>query len=139
MGRNCRVCGRHLPNERFSGKGRRSRVCKTCTQRPAAVRELILASQEIGGFLEQSNISPKNIARLEALVSSEIKELASMAQLTLEAARMYPRKRQRIQRMAVSHPRLLQQLEAEDLVTIDYTTIEHDWLDALEELPWESG
>ena len=46
--------------------------------------------------------------------------------------------RRRIQKMAESHPRLLQQLEAHDLVTIDYMTIARDGFDDIEEFSWES-
>ncbi len=59
MGHYCRICGRSRPNERFSGRGHRIRVCKACQKLPRAAREYIEIMDELSGYLDQSNVSPK--------------------------------------------------------------------------------
>jgi len=50
---------------------------------------------EILGFMEQSNISAKNIARLKALVSIADSNFQLMRELILDIALIAPRKRRR--------------------------------------------
>lgn len=64
MGRGCMLCGRVRPNERFGGRGLRSRICGHCRRMPKLERQKALRMSELQGFLEQSNISKKNIKRL---------------------------------------------------------------------------
>jgi hypothetical protein len=47
--------------------GRRNQVWKDCQRLPRDERDRIERMDELYGFLDQSNISPKNIARLEIL------------------------------------------------------------------------
>lgn len=54
MGQYCRICGRHRPNEKFSGKGHNIHVCKDCMQLPKEKRQFIEEQDEIEGFLSQS-------------------------------------------------------------------------------------
>jgi hypothetical protein len=63
MGHWCRICGRILANERFSGKGHRNHICKKCSQRPKEEIELIDNDDELFGYLKQSHISEKNIGK----------------------------------------------------------------------------
>lgn len=56
---------RHHPAERsLRGKGRRARICRKCRRLPREQQEALLNENEIHGFLEQSHISKKNVARL---------------------------------------------------------------------------
>ncbi len=70
MGHYCRICDRVRPNEAFSGKGHRNHVCKGCAKLPKEQRNAIEQEEEIFGFLKQSHISDKNVARLKTLVLS---------------------------------------------------------------------
>ena len=54
-----------------------------------------LLVDEILAFLDQSNISKKNIRRLEKLSSEEIEEVALLADLVLRIAQVHPRRRKR--------------------------------------------
>ena len=110
MGRHCRICGRIRPNENFAGKGRRQYVCRDCRKRPKAEVERIEREDEICGFMEQSNISEKNIQRLETLTHSELPGIADLASLVLAVARVKPHKRRRFKFLASRHRDLLNKL-----------------------------
>ena len=104
MGRTCLICFRERPHERFGGKGYGARVCKECRQRPKSEQKRILAENEIFGFVNQQNISAKNIRRLEELVSIEDPGFQFLRRLTLEIARITPRKRKRSITLRSQHP-----------------------------------
>ena len=95
MGRNCKVCGRHRPHEYFGGKGLRSAVCKNCRKRPKSELEQAILTDEIVGFMDQSNISKKNIKRLEKHEAEEVGEVANLASIVLKIARVKPHKKRR--------------------------------------------
>jgi hypothetical protein len=116
MGHYCRICGRRRPNEQFSGKGHKIHVCKRCQRLPKTQRRAIENRDEICHFMEQSHISKKNIARLEKLVKSQEPEIASLAALVLEVARVTPYKRKRLKTLARQHPDLLRKLDETGLV-----------------------
>ena len=84
MGRFCILCSRITPNEAFGGKGERARVCRKCRRMPREKRDAQLREREILGFLEQSHISPKNLARLRALRRPENPRIADLACVVLE-------------------------------------------------------
>ena len=71
--------------------------------------------------MEQSHISRKNIARLEKLVKSEYAEVASLAAIVLDVARVTPYKRRRLKTLARQHPDLLRKLDETGLVYL------HTW------------
>ena len=107
MGHYCRICGRHQPNEKFSGKGHRIHVCKECARLPRQEREAIELQDELYGFLNQSHISPKNRKRLALLSQSPDPEISDMAQLILKIAEVKPYKRRRLKFLREKHPVLL--------------------------------
>ena len=110
MGHYCRICERERPNEAFSGRGHRIHVCKQCQRLPHAQRQKIEHLDEIANFLSQSNISAKNIQRLDVLGKSGDAEVCNWAAAVLDVARRYPRKRRRYVRMAREQPPLLRRL-----------------------------
>jgi hypothetical protein len=59
MGHYCRICGRTRPNEKFSGKGHRTHICKDCARMPKETRDAVEQKQEIN-YLKQPHISAKN-------------------------------------------------------------------------------
>jgi len=65
MGHWCRICGRILPNERFSGKGHKNHICKKCSTLPKDEIDRTDQIEEIFQYLRQSNISKKNLIRLQ--------------------------------------------------------------------------
>jgi len=121
MGRYCRICGRERPNERFSGKGRKIQVCKHCRAKPKNERQAIEDKDDIFGFLEQSHISEKNVARLERMAKSDNPHVASLAAIVLEVARVKPHKTRRLKFLAQKHPDLLGKLRDTGLI------LAHKW------------
>lgn len=95
MGRGCILCGRVRPNERFGGRGLRARICDLCRQMPKLEQKKALRLRELQGFLEQSNISKKNIKRLSVLEADPIPEVAEFASFVRQIAVAYPRRRGR--------------------------------------------
>ena len=116
----CKICGRHRANEKFSGKGHATHVCKDCMRMPREKRQHIEEREEIKGFLGQSNISEKNLTRLRTLTTSLDTEVAEMAKLVLEIGKAHPHKKRRTKFLAKEHRDLLAQLdEAEEMGVID--------------------
>lgn len=116
MGHFCRICKRERPNEQFSGKGHRIHVCRRCKLKPKSVRQAIEDKDDIFHFMEQSHISEKNVARLERMAKSDNREVAGLAAIVLEVARVKPFKRRRLKFLARKHPELLEKLEETGLV-----------------------
>jgi len=105
-GHYCHLCGRVRPNERFSGKGHKNHVCKDCQRMPKEQRDRIEAFDEMIGFLDQGNISDKNLARLEEWAESAIPEVRNLAEFLHEVALLRPGKRRRLKFLAEHHPAL---------------------------------
>ena len=100
MGYYCRICGRTRPNEKFSGKGHRDHVCKDCTRLPKEDRDAIEQKEEIFNYLTQSHISAKNTARLRRLAASSNRDVAELAAVVIEVAKVKPYKRRRLKVLA---------------------------------------
>lgn len=91
-------------------------ICAKCRRRPNAERQRILATEEVHGFLEQSDISQKNITRLEQLAAIEDTEFQELRNLVLKIATVVPGKRERWKKMRVRHPGLFQLAVRSNLV-----------------------
>lgn len=70
--------------------------------------------------MEQSNISAKNIQRLETLTYSELPVIADLASLVLAVARVKPHKRRRFKFLATRHRDLLNELIRSGLICNGY-------------------
>jgi hypothetical protein len=116
MGHCCRICELERPNEQFSGKGHKIHVCKRCKARPKSARQAIEDKDDIFGFLKQSHISERNVARLEQMAKSDNPEVASLAALVLDVARIEPYKTRRLNFLAHKHPELLGKLRDTGLI-----------------------
>jgi hypothetical protein len=110
MGHYCRICGRERPNEHFRGNRHKIQVCKHCW--PKSERQAIEDKDDIFGFLEQSHISEKNAARLERMAMSDNPQVATLAAIVLDVARVTPHKTRRLKFLAQKHPELLGKLDA---------------------------
>jgi hypothetical protein len=113
MGHYCRICGRSRPNEQFSGRGHSIHVCKKCQRLPREKRDRIERLDELHGFLRQSLISVRNLARLKSLSSHQDPQLAKCAALILEIARVLPGKRKRWVKLIRHHRPLFDRLVEE--------------------------
>ena len=110
MGHYCRICQRTRANEKFTGRGHRDRICKDCQRLPLEDRNRIEHLDELFGFLQQSNISAKNINRLKTLERESKKDVRELATLLLEVARVKPGKRRRWSFLAEQHQDLWRRL-----------------------------
>ena len=95
----------------------------------------ILCEQEIWGFWQQSNISKKNIRRLKELTRSTEPQIAELASIVLDAARVKPDKRRRFKFLANHQPGLLRQLIRLGFYT-HYCDEQHNDWDAFD---WEDA
>jgi hypothetical protein len=111
MGRYCIVCQRGRPNEHFGGKGRRRVICKGCRKLPKEVLELQLATDEVYGFLDQSNISATNIKRLNELARIGDPTFQRLRSLILEIGRIHPLKRRRWKNLNQKHRELFDRIQ----------------------------
>lgn len=128
MGHYCRLCGRERPNEAFSGKGRRSHICKECARQPKEERDAIKQSEEIFGFMEQSHISARNVSRLKVLAASSNQRTTELAALVLAVAAVKPYKKGRLKFLAQKHGNLLQKLVETGLIlACDYCANDEVW------------
>ncbi|MEI7457681.1 MAG: hypothetical protein WCK93_13260 [Nitrosomonadales bacterium] len=109
-GHFCHLCQAILPNERFSGKGHARHVCTDCSRMPKGERDAIEQADEISGFMNQSHISDKNVARLKVLVSSTDAHISDLADIVLQIAELKPHKKRRMQILAEKRPDLLQRV-----------------------------
>lgn len=116
MGHWCRICGETKPNEKFSGRGHKNHLCKDCSRKPKEEIEEIEQTDEIFNYLRQSNISKKNISRLQKLVGSQNKEIAEMVEVVLEVALIKPHKKRRLKFLAKENRKLLSKLEKTGLI-----------------------
>jgi hypothetical protein len=135
----CRICERSRRNEKFSGREHRDHICKDCQRLPRDQRDRIECMDELYGFLDQSNISGKNIARLEILAQHASNEVKNLALLLLEVARVKPHKRRRWKFLAQNHSGLFLRLKAlygGDIPDADLSPLELD-LSPMQDL--ESG
>jgi hypothetical protein len=125
----CRICDRRRRNEKFTGRGHRNLICKDCQRLPRDQRDRIECIDELFGFLDQSNISSKNIARLEILAQHASSEVKNLALLVLEVARVKPHKRRRWKFLAQNHSELFLRLKAMfggDIPDADLSPLESD-------------
>ena len=116
MGHWCRICGANKPNERFSGKGHKNHICKQCASKPKDEIDEIDQKEEIFGYLKQSHISTKNIGRLRNLSASTNADIAKLACIVLEVAKVKPYKKRRLKVLARERRDLLEQLKETDLI-----------------------
>ncbi len=73
-------------------------------------------SEEIFNYLRQSNISMKNISRLQKLVCSQDKQIAELAEIVLEVALIKPHKKRRLKFLVKENRVLLCKLENTGLI-----------------------
>ena len=116
MGHWCRICKQILPNEKFSGKGHRTHICKECNKLPTDKRTEVEQEDEIFGYLKQSNISSKNLSRLKTLSESSNIKIANLAKIAYEIGCLKPHKKRRLKFLAKENKILLKKLEETGLI-----------------------
>jgi hypothetical protein len=101
-----------LVNDRLDGR-QSGRLFVGITGLPSgAVRTKL----NIFGFLKQSHISERNVARLEQMAKSDNPEVASLIAIVLDVARIKPYKTRRLNFLAHKHPELLGKLRDTGLI-----------------------
>ncbi len=102
-------------NEQFGGKGARAVTCRSCRQMPKEELLRIVVTDEVYGFLDQRNISPRNIARLCELTEINDPPFQTLRNIVLEIATVTPRKRRRWKILPDKHPDLFQRIVESEL------------------------
>jgi hypothetical protein len=87
---------------------------------PLEKRQSVEQKDEIFKFLRQSNISRKNLKRLQLLKTSDTPEVAELADIVFEVAKIKPHKRQRLKVLARTRRDLLLRLEETGLILAHY-------------------
>ena len=83
---------------------------------PREKRDAVLHEREILGFLDQSHISPRNLARLRVLGRSENTRIANLAHLVLDVGAATPYRRRRIRTLARERRDILKRMEEVGLI-----------------------
>jgi hypothetical protein len=86
---------------------------------PKTEREAIEQQTEIYSYLNQRNISTKNITRLEILAASENPRTAECARMVLAVARVKPSRKCRLRVLSEKHQYLLLKLVKTGLIHPD--------------------
>ena len=101
------------------------------------------------GFLGQSPISDKNVARLRALAGSADARIAGLATLLRDVATVAPYRRRRIRTLARQRRDLLKRMEVAQLILtriewedcdpedIDPVAACYEWAEYAKEFAWE--
>ena len=116
---------------------------------PREKRDRLERLDEVRCFLDQSNISVRNITRLKTLVSHPDSEVQKLATLVLEVALVHPYKRRRWRDLAARHRDLFNRAvvtlgpEFFEEVLLDYGDTGGPLWNALEKFrdapPWTAG
>ena len=91
-------------------------MCRDCARLPKENRDAIEQKEEIFNYLKQSHISTKNRARLRRLAASSATEVAELAAIVIEVAKVKPYKRGRLKVLARQRGDLLDALERTGLI-----------------------
>ncbi|MEA1944538.1 MAG: hypothetical protein U9N07_04285 [Euryarchaeota archaeon] len=89
-GHFCKVCGKILPNEKFSGKGHAAHICKKCARKSKAQQSEEIAITRIYHVLSYHNLSRDNRRMLENYTHSRSERVRSEALTVLAAFTRYP-------------------------------------------------
>lgn len=131
-GHYCRICGRICPNERFSGRGHATHLCRECQKLPQIERDRVDLMQELEGYLQQSHISDRNLSRLRKLSQHALPEISTLAAILHDIGVVTPFKRRRFKRLAREHRELLSRYNTYFGYT-DWRTSEDEWLAMMNE------
>ena len=105
---------------------------------PKAERKRIEQTDAIWGFMEQKNISAKNIALMEEALESDSPELRELAGAVLQMARIAPRRKNRRKKLAKDHRALLVTLH--EMGLLDCYWLEEDYVcEEVYEAIWEDA
>jgi len=78
-GHFCKVCGRILPNEKFSGKGHAAHICKKCAKKTKEQQSEEIALNRIYHVYQYQNLSRDNRRMLEKYAHRKRERIRSAA------------------------------------------------------------
>lgn len=79
-GHYCKICGRVLPNEKFSGKGHANHICKECAKLPVEKRNEMIAVNRIMGLPFRLKKEQKNwLEKMRKDPRKDVKDAAEWA------------------------------------------------------------
>jgi hypothetical protein len=108
--------GANVRTSNSPAKVTKSMCASVCKARPKSERQAIEDKDDIFAFLEQSHISEKNVVHLERMAKSDNPQVASLAAIVLDVARVKPYKTRRVKFLAQKHPELLGKLRNTGLI-----------------------
>ena len=120
----CKVCNKTRCISYFKGEWRAKGICHDCVNAMPARRRW-RAIESVSRYLEQRNISERNIAHVEEMCEHEDAEVSNMAKFVLEVARVKPHRRRRLRFLAEHHPHLYLQYYEFFPDTGEFIFIEH--------------
>ena len=83
-GHYCKVCDSYIANERFSGKGHASHICKKCSQLPIEERNEQINLNRIFSLYRYSNLSKVNRIKLEKFLGNKSEKVREAARELLD-------------------------------------------------------
>ena len=83
-GHYCKVCDSYIANERFSGNGRASHICKKCSQLPVEERNEQINLNRIFSLYRYSNLSKVNRIKLEKFLGNKSEKVRKAAREMLD-------------------------------------------------------
>lgn len=83
-GHYCKVCDSYIANERFSGKGHASHICKKCSQLPIEEQNEQINLNRIFSLYRYSNLSKVNRIKLEKFLGKKSEKVREAAREMLD-------------------------------------------------------
>ncbi|MDA3797835.1 MAG: hypothetical protein PF692_02015 [Kiritimatiellae bacterium] len=87
---------------------------------PKLELEKILLTQELRDYAAQSNISKKNVLRIERITRFEDHKIVELSKILLEVAKIAPRKKNRNKILAKQNFELLKKMKTSILIFDDF-------------------
>jgi len=83
-GHYCKVCGEIKANEKFTGKGHASHICKKCFKKSGAQQSEEIAIDKIYKLTRYSNLSKQNRKMLEAYLKDSRENVKLVSQEVMD-------------------------------------------------------
>ena len=131
--RTCKYCG----GKPYRGQG----ICRECEKRPKAenikLQRLLQGEETLYGFLNQSNISERNIKTMESMLDIEDEGFRRFLEIVREIAEVRPFKRRRWMVIRDKHQALWQRIVENDYfeVILEEYSVQNSFFDPLSEDP----
>jgi hypothetical protein len=104
-------------------------ICEDCAKRTREENKqrfnVLMAYETLFGFLEQRNISAKNIQTIKRLLEFDDAAFREFASIVLEISEVHPRKKRREQWIKAHRPELLQRMRNNECFDWYFDSLDH--------------